>query len=194
MRAQVHTLEAVVAALLMITSILFSLQITAVTPLSASTSSQHIENQQQASVEGVLASAATSGDLRRAVLYWNNTSMQFYNTTDEDYYTSRAPTNEFGKRLERAFGDQGIGYNVYIIYTTNGGGRRVQEMVYQGEPSDNAVRGVRTVTLTDGATLYDDETEQTSMSVNDSVFYAPDMSPGTGTYNVLRVEVVVWRI
>jgi len=194
MRAQVHTLEAIVAALLMVTSILFALQITAVTPLSASTSSQHIENQQQAGVEGVLSGAAENDELRPALLFWNDSSGQFHNTSSDDFYTSRAPPNAFGERLDRAFGQQGIGYNVYVIYETAGGGRRVQEMVYQGEPSDNAVRAGRTVTITDDSTLYDHENQETDIPVNASNFYAPDVSPDSATYSVLRVEVVVWRI
>jgi hypothetical protein len=193
-RGQVHTLEAIVAALLMVTSILFALQITAVTPLSASTSSQHIENQQQASVEGVLAAAAENGDLHRAALAWNGSSGRFFNTTDEDYYTSRAPPNAFGDRLDRAFGSQGIGYNVYVIYYTAGGGRRVQEMVYQGEPSDNAVRAGRTITVTDNTTLYDHETNPTGTELDVTTFYAPDVSTDSPLYNTMRVEVVVWRI
>jgi hypothetical protein len=193
-RGQVHTLEAIVAALLMVTSILFALQITAVTPLSASTSSQHIENQQQASVEGVLAAASDSGELRQAVLFWNNSSGRFFNTTEEDYYTSQRPQNAFGKRLGRAFGDRGIGYNVYVIHYSAGGGRRVTRMVYQGEPSDNAVRSGRTITLADDATLYDHESKPTTTRVNASNFYAADAVANNSAYNTMRVEVVVWRI
>ena len=193
-RGQVHTLEAIVAALLMVTSILFALQITAVTPLSASTSSQHIENQQQASVEGVLAAAADEGELRSAVLFWNDSSGRFFNTTEEDYYTSQRPQNAFGKRLERAFGDRGIGYNVYVIHYSSGGGRRVTRMVYQGEPSDNAVRSGRTITLADDTTLYDHESKLTATRVNASTFYAADAAANNSAYNTMRVEVVVWRI
>ncbi len=67
MRAQAHTLEAIVSGMLLLASLVFALQMTAVTPLSASTSSQHIENQQQAIGHGVLASAVAEGALKPAV-------------------------------------------------------------------------------------------------------------------------------
>lgn len=101
MRAQVHTLESIVAGLLLMASVVFALQMTAVTPLSASTSSQHIENQQQASAEGVLAAAAESGALRRAVLYWDEQEGTFNGTTDGTAYTVNAPPNDFGTMLDR---------------------------------------------------------------------------------------------
>jgi len=192
-RGQVHTLESIIAGLLLLTSVLFALQMTAVTPLSASTSSQHVENQQQASVEGVLAGAAQTGELKRAILFWNPSENQFYNSTSDDYYTSRAPPNAFGDRLERAFGERGIAYNVYLTYYTANGARRTTEMVYRGQPSDNAVRSAKTVVLSDDDRLYDYTGAQTSTPLAGNL-YAPDYAPGTPTHNVVRVEVVVWRI
>ena len=84
-RGQAHTLEAVVAALIVLAGIGFALQLTAVTPLSASTSSQHLENQLKATGQGVLASTAASGDLGRAVRYWNGSTEQFHGADNEDY-------------------------------------------------------------------------------------------------------------
>nr|WP_267163201.1 hypothetical protein [Halovenus salina] len=81
-RGQALTLEAVVGAILMLAAIGFALQMTAVTPLSASTSSQHIENQLQSTSEGVLDTAADTGALREAVLYWNETTGEFHGNAD----------------------------------------------------------------------------------------------------------------
>ncbi|MFD1587295.1 hypothetical protein ACFR9U_09885 [Halorientalis brevis] len=193
MRAQVHTLEAIVGALLLLTSVVFALQMTAVTPLSASTSSQHIENQQQASVEGVLASAAESGALRRAVLYWNETGERFQNTSSETFYTIKAPPNEFGRTLERQFGDRGVAYNVRVYYRTASGNVGEQLMVNQGEPSDNAVMSARTVVLTDDARLYNESGERPGTSVEDS-YMSNDVAKNSPVHTVVRVEVIVWRI
>ena len=71
-RGQIYTLEAVIAAVLLVSSLVFALQVTAVTPLSASTSNQHIENQQRASASGVLTAAEEAGILQDAVLFWND--------------------------------------------------------------------------------------------------------------------------
>ena len=191
-RAQVHTLEAVVGSLLLVASIAFALQMTAVTPLSASTSSQHIENQLQSSAEGVLAGAAAAGEIQPATLTWDWKNDSFYGTADEPFYTSRTPPNAFGDRLERAFADRGIAYNVYVDYS-NGGGTISKRMVYRGQPSDNAVRASKLVVLADDDRLRDGDMNPTH-GLNGSNLYAPDIAGPSGTYNVLKVEVVVWRI
>jgi hypothetical protein len=193
-RGQVHTLEGVVAAMLLLTSVIFALQMTSVTPLSASTSSQHVENQEHASAEGVLAGAAESGALRRAVLFWNTSGNQFHNATEDRYYTRGPPDNEFGDDLDRAFGTRGIAFNVYVTFQAgNGNATQRQRMVYVGRPSDNAVRATRTVILSDDAKLVDHEGDKTGARVGETDFYAPNVASGS-VYNTLRVEVVVWRI
>jgi hypothetical protein len=191
-RAQIHTLEAVVGSLLLVASIAFAMQMTAVTPLSASTSSQHIENQLQSSAEGVLSGAAAAGEIQPATLAWDPKNDSFLATSGDTFYTSQAPPNAFGDRLERAFSDRGIAYNVYVDYS-NGGGIISKRMVYRGEPSDNAVRAAKTVVLTDDDRLRDESMNPTN-SLNGSNLYAPDIAGPSGTYNVLKVEVVVWRI
>jgi len=193
-RGQVHTLEGIVAAMLLLTSVIFALQMTSVTPLSASTSSQHVENQEHASAEGVLAAAAESGALRRAVLFWNASGDRFYNATEDRYYTREPPDNDLGDALDRAFGTRGIAFNVYVTFQAgSGSATQTQRMVYVGRPSDNAVRATRTVVLADDAQLVDHESAKTGDQVGDTGFYAPDVTSGS-VYNALRVEVVVWRI
>lgn len=188
-RGQAHTLEAIIAALLLLSSVVFALQVTAVTPLSASTSNQHIENQQQASADGILSMTKESGALRESLLYWN-ASGGFHNTTVEGYYTRTMPT-EFGAILERSFGDRGIAYNVYVVHPTNNGIERTR-MIYRGEPSDNAVMASREVVVTNETRLLDHELKRGNR-INESNFYATNIGSG-GYYNTLRVEVVVWRI
>jgi hypothetical protein len=193
-RGQVHTLEGVVAAMLLLTSVIFALQMTSVTPLSASTSSQHVENQQHASAEGVLATATETGALERAVLYWNPTEGRFHDANEGRYYTSAPPDNDLGEMLDRAFGTRGIAFNVYISFQAGDGqATQRQRMIYVGEPSDNAVRASRTVVISDDARLRDADGNPTGDRVGDANFYAPDVTQGS-VFNALRVEVVVWRI
>jgi len=194
-RGQVHTLEAVVAAMLLLTSVIFALQMTSVTPLSASTSSQHVENQQHAVAEGVLAGAADDGTLERAVLLWNATGDRFHDATNGRYYTRGPPDNDFGDALDRAFGTRGIAYNVHVSFQAGDGSTtRRQRMVYVGEPSDNAVRATRTVVVSNDAILRDSDGDRTGTRIAEtSSFYAPDVVNGS-VYNSLRVEVVAWRI
>jgi len=192
-RGQAHTLEGIIAGFLVLSAIAFALQVTAVTPLSASTSSQHIQNQQRAAAAGVLASAAESGALERSVLYWNESGPRFHDGTIRHGYVSTPPT-EFGQLLDATFERRGIAYNVQVSYSVAGGNYRHTEMVHQGVPSDSAVRASRTLTLTDDDRLLDaDGTPSDTTVANSTSFYAPDVGDG-GLYNVVRVEVIVWRI
>jgi hypothetical protein len=192
-RGQAHTLEGVVAGLLLLASIIFALQMTAVTPLSASTSSQHIENQQRSVASGVLATAAERDGLAEMVLYWNESRGKFHNTSDNGYYTADPPNTTLGAMLNRSFDREGISYNVYVHFQSPSGKTIQNRVVYRGVPSDNAVSASRAVTLDDDDRLYDYDLRRTNVTVNESSsFYAQDVGPGT--YNVVRVEVVAWRI
>ncbi len=191
-RGQAHTLEAIVAGLLLLSAVVYALQMTAVTPLSASTSSQHIENQQSSVARGVLAVAAERDALKPTLLYWNNASSEFHGSPDTGYYTSEPPDTTFGDMLERAFDDAAIAYNVDVRYLTTDGDVAREPMVHRGVPSDNAVRSARAVTLTDDDRLVDPDGSRNMTVAESSTFYADDLN-GT-VYNVVRVEVVAWRI
>jgi hypothetical protein len=198
-RGQAHTLEAVIGALLLLTSVLFALQSTAVTPLSASTSSQHIENQQQERAQGLLAAAAENETLKPAVLYYNETGERFHGADgDRGEYAGTRPNVTFAQMLNRTFTSQGIAYNVRFEYQTNNGtGTNSQRFIYNGVPSDNAVSASWTTVLDDSDHLYTAGSSPDSsarIGANTTDFYIPDTSPDTDLYNIVRVEVVVWRV
>lgn len=191
-RGQAITLEAFAAALLLIGGVIFALQATAITPLTASTSSQHIENQQTQVAAGLLDSAAENGSLRTALLNWNDSAGSFANVGDRGYYAEGGPTNTtFGAMLNRTFRDRGIAFNVNVVYVTETDDIRSEQMVHFGTPSDNAVSARRTLTLYDT----DELTGPTTGSLdNTSSYYAADISPGSNVYTVVHVEVIVWRM
>jgi hypothetical protein len=190
-RGQALTLEAVSGGILLLLAIGFALQMTAVTPLSASTSSQHLENQLESSGEGVLASTAESGALKTAVLNWDNSSAEFNDSSGVGYYRGEPPDNAFGDALDRAFGDRNIAYNVIVHHQLADGSRFTQRMIYQGQPSDHAVSASRTVALADADNL----TAGGGPALEDATtFYAEDAAPGDSLYNLVRVEVIAWRI
>lgn len=194
MRGQAFSLEAITAGILLIGGLVFALQATAVTPLSASTSSQHIENQQQATAEGVLAAGVEQGTLRTAVLNWNDTGGNFYGvpSPNRSYFVNEVPDNEFGERLDRTFSRRGIVFNVYVVYEEDGNEVR-QPLIFRGEPSDNAVSASTTLTLYDDDVLYDEDQNPTDTTIDRSNFYIADKYSSTGVYQVVEVEVVVWR-
>ena len=190
-RGQAYTLEAFIAALLLVSSLTFALQVTAVTPLSASTANQHIENQQRASASGLLAAGHQSGALKEAVLYWNTTGGEFHDAVRMDYYTNQYPDIDFGNMTDRAFGGRGLAVNVLVHAEDR---TRPQRLIYHGEPSDNAASASRTLTLYDDDRIREaDRSEGPTLSDTDG-FYAADAHPDSLVYNVVRVEVIVWRM
>ncbi len=200
-RGQAHTLEAFVAAILLVSGLTFAIQATAVTPLSASTSNQHIENQQRAAATDALETSVANGDLRETALYWDpgNATVDpgFAGTADGvSYYEGTVPPTAFGDALERAFLDGRIAFNVRVRHHV-GGSSAQQRLVFMGTPSDNAVTATRAVTVTNETTLTAPGAENRTLADvagdPDATFYAPGVGDGP-TYNTLEVRIVVWRM
>ena len=193
MRGQAHTLEAFVAAVLIVGGLIFATQATAVTPLSANTSNQHIENQQRATIQGLLATSAESGALTEAVLYWNASAERFEGAPGDEGYATAPPDDlAFGSALDETLSERRIAFNVDVRYAT-GGGTATEPMVRMGEPSDNAVTATETVGLYNSSTLTGSDA-RTLSAVAESAdeFYAPNVHDGR-LYNVVEVEVTAWR-
>jgi hypothetical protein len=80
-----------------------------------------------------------------------------------------------------------------------GGGRGHQRLVDSGTPSDDAVRVVDAVTLYDDTRLLDANASEENATLQEvsadtnRTFYAPDAAPDGPLYNVIRVEVVLWK-
>ncbi|WP_345786262.1 hypothetical protein [Halolamina sp.] len=191
-RGQAYTLEAVAAGMLLLASVLFALQVTAVTPLTGSTSSQHIENQQASLAEGLLASEAENGTIVPTLLYWNETGSGFHNTSRGVYERAGPPTT-FGSALNRSLADRNIVFDVNLFYVRPNGERESRPLVNLGDPSDHASTASRSFTL------YDDDrvlaANGTALgSLENTSYFASDAAPNSRVYNVVEVEVVVWRM
>lgn len=199
-RGQAHALEGITAGLLLLSSLVFAMQMTAVTPLTASTSSQHIENQQREAMRGLLATASETGALRRAILAWDDSNGEFHETPSQGYF-SQGPPNEFGRMLNRSFGNSSTAYNVHLSYLSRGNERKRIRYVYQGSPSDNTVTATWMVTLVNDSHLYDASGDKQSTTLSEADTYFAPVANNTAAdghagpvYNVIEVEVVVWRI
>src|SRR6056297_391047 len=119
-RGQVHTLEAFTAALLVVSGVLFALQATAVTPLTASTSNQHIRTQHRVAAGDLLSVAAANGTLRPAVTFWNPGEQSFVGAPRQ-FYANGGPPNAFGDALNETFGNfstpgRRVAYDVFVRY------------------------------------------------------------------------------
>ncbi len=192
-RAQAHTLEAITASLILISSLVFALQVTAVTPLTGSTSSQHIENQQAAVAEGVLASAAENGTLTPTLLYWNESEDNWHGSTSDGYVQGPPPTT-FGDTLKETFLDRGIVFDLTLYYIEDDGDRQRESIVDLGEPSDHASTATRTVTLAADDPLRDPDGSVSNTTLSNASYLVPDADPDQALYSVVEVELVVWRM
>ncbi|MFB6081645.1 MAG: hypothetical protein ABEJ67_02370 [Halanaeroarchaeum sp.] len=192
-RGQGHTLEGIAAALLLLTSVVFALQVTAVTPLTASTASQHVETQYRGATQGMLAGAAAGDRFKPTLLYWNETEATFHDTPIEGYYIGRAPPTAFGEFLNDTYDEAGVAYNVDLVYLTENGDLQSRRLVHFGEPSDTAVTASRIVTLYDTDRLRNPDRSPSEDTLDESAFFAPDAYEGH-LYNVVVVEVTVWRM
>lgn len=193
-RAQAFTLEGVAAAVLLLSSLVFALQVAAITPNSGSTANPNVGTQQAWVASDLLAEAADDGSLKKAVLYWDEENETFHGATSYGYYVDEMPTVlEFGNELEATLYDRGFTYNVDVAYATGSGGLDRTEVVSRGTPSDDAVHVVQYVTLYDDDTLYDSDGNP-GTSLSDATFYTTDLDTDGPVFNVLRVEVTVWRV
>ena len=192
-RAQAHTLEAVAAALILVSSLVFALQITAVTPLTGSTSSQHIENQQAAVAEGVLAAAAENGTLVPTLLYWNESASNWHGASADGYARGGPPT-AFGSTLNETFLDRGIVFDLTLYYVDDDGDRRRERIVDLGEPSDHASTARRIVTLRDDDPLRAPNRSASDTTLANASYPVSDADPEQSLYSVVEVEFVVWRM
>lgn len=199
-RGQIHTLEAFIAALLIIGALLFASQATAVTPLSASTSNQHIENQQQSMGEDVLAIAAEDGSLQEALRYYNTSGESHrFGDTDPDfgYYTGFLPDDHpMNQSLNEAFDEGVYAYNVELRYLDQNQTFQETDLIVMGTPSDNAVIATTTVTLfEDDEITYGGADDDTIEDANENGhFWAPNVDEESSVYNVVEVRITIWRM
>lgn len=188
MRGQAHTLEGIGAALVVVLAVTFTLQATAVTPLTASTASQHIETQHERTASGLLDTARANDTISATLRYWNDSAGKFRNASDRGYYVGTTPDTAFVDSLQAAFADHAIVFNVNAYYVTPNGDRRLRRVIFNGNPSSDAVAVSRYVTLYDDQRLTGDPNAPT---LENASYFMRD-APGP-LYGVVEVEVVLWR-
>lgn len=196
-RGQTFTLEAFIAAILLVSSVAFGLQAVAISSNTASAAEAELRSQHAGLAEGALDRAITSGDLKTTLLFWDESEERFYWADEQKgFYVSSSPNTTFGESLDAMLGSSGIRYNINLYYSGENNEREMQRLVESGTPSDNAVRVMETVTLYDDTALMDaneNARENVTLASVEDEFYAPNVVPGNSLYNVIQVEVVLWR-
>lgn len=198
-RGQAYTLEALIAALLLVTAVLFALQSVVITPTSAGTLDRDVQSQLQHEASDVLVTAANEGELSRMARYWDCSDGGFATqrnagawVEDDGYATDRVPVEDLASVLAQSF-DPTTRYNVLLIYDNDRSDdvQNVSRLVYQGAPSEESVSASYMVTLTDDQRVTDPEhRHQTLADCNSPPI--KDAHTGSTVYNVVEVRVVLW--
>ena len=195
-RGQAHTLEAFTAALLLIAGLIFATQATAVTPLSASTSNQHVENQAAVAAGDVLTTTEARGDLKAALLYYDDGFVG----AEDDYYTGLPnASHPLHDPLRQAFDLRRIAFDVDVYYpAADGSGIERIRLVDMGSPSDNAATASTRVALyADDRFGTDPNAEEGEYVLSEdggAEYFAPPAGGSDTLYTVVEVRITAWQM
>jgi len=187
-----HTLEAVMAATIMVAVIVFAVQATSLTPLTSSTANAHIEAQLQVIGQDMLTALDHSAygqtsQLKNDILNWNGEAY-VWNGTVYRSITNRNNTLESSIEDMLVFvaTPRGIAHNVYISHSSDSGSFSTKPYIDNGEPSNNAVIISRKVVLSDP-----DIGNVSTFAANTGI---RDMDDATDFYNIVNVKLILWRM
>lgn len=198
------TLEAFLAVLLLLSALVV---VASVLPVGTQQAEADLaQTQLRQAGDDVLRLAGAEGRLRAAVLYWNTTTGEFLDTQstlgpDPHYVTfDNGSGHPLAELLVNTVDEHQISYNIYIEYETAVGVTERRPLVYQGPPGGDSVTTSETVLL-----FGDDEPRASagnctlaridnSSACGAESFYAPDAAPGSDRYNVVQVQLELWRV
>lgn len=198
-KGQAYTLEAIAAVTILIVAILTAQSASSVTPISSSTANENVENQHGELANGLAEAANESGDLRNTLLYWDDSNQRFHNSAGASiYYNAGVPNSEFGDIIQNNFIDNGIAVRVDLIYyERNGAGELVQNTtpyIDFGTPTSNANTASTLVELYDSDPILDDSGNETGTDLDSSTYFMENINTDSSIYNIIEVEITVWRI
>lgn len=187
--AQLHTLEGVAAATLLLMVIIYAIDATSITPLTASTANLHIESEVQMLGQDMLntldyAEPRNNSELKNFIINWNGNqyvwSGNAYDSGGEKLDNNITIIKIFNNTLIK----QGIAHNMEVIYLeevdnfTRPSSPAI--MIYNGEASNNGVIVSRKIVLHD--------TDNTN-----SANPIKDIDTSTNLYNIVDIRLILWR-
>lgn len=194
-RGQAHTVEAILATLLILAGVLFAVQTTAVTPFSSTTEDKHLETQQRNSISNIATITHENGAMKKTVLYWNTSNNSYQNSGENTaYYTDPSVNTPLLTEMAAATSDQ-IVYNIDVRYynkTGKGISVQTQRLLHVGSPSNNAITIREPLTLHDTDQLTTGSQPELQNTAADE-FYMDSVNSTTAMYNYAEVEITVWR-
>ncbi len=191
-KAQLHTLEGVAAATIMLLVIVYAIDATSMTPLTSSTANVHVETELQVLGQDILgaldyAEPGYNSKLKNDILGWDGSEYIWNGTKYMEKGNATYPqnnlTNYLTNILNATLVGQGIAHNVEMTYLSdNGISFSTQKMIYNGDPSNNAVIVSRKIVL------------QNSDFNPSSDYPIKDIDPSTNLYNIVDVKLILWRM
>lgn len=204
-RGQGFTVEGVVGAIILLTALLFALQIVTVLPTSSGSVSKAEQADLRTQANDVLVTSAQAEgkDLSTLVRNWSQSDRTFVGATNPRIgYGSQEPPGPFGEMLNATFTRRSYLYNVEMEFLPKNASEEPETVpvVYRGDPSDRAVTASYTVTLYDNQTLTAPNASQTAQlwqydtnaTNNENGYYPVPNAVDGPVYNVVKVRVIVW--
>jgi hypothetical protein len=185
-KAQMHTLEGVAAATIMLLVIVYAIDATSMTPLTSSSANVHVETELQTLGQDILGALDYSepgynSELKSDIMNWNGSEYVWNGTAYNDSVDQSPLNNNLTNITKATLVTQGIAHNVEITFLDNST-LTSQYMIYNGDPSDNAVIVSRKIVLHDGDLKF-----PLNQTIN-------DIDPSTNLYNIVDVKLILWRM
>ena len=189
-KGQMHTLEGVAAATIMLLVIVYAIDATSMTPLTSSTANVHVETELQVIGQDILGSLdyaepGYNSNLTNDILGWNGKEYIWdginYMEKGNASYSQNNLTNNLTNNLKYTLIKQGIAHSVELTFIANDGTLLTQKMIYNGNPSDNAVIVSRKIALHNS-----DNPNQNNL--------IKDIDLSTDLYNIVDVKLILWRM
>lgn len=188
-KAQLHTLEGVTASVIILLVIIYAIDATSLTPLTSSTANVHVEAELHALGQDILnsldyAEPGYNSKLKDDIATWNG-SEYVWNGTDYKEKGNATGQNNLTNNLTEVLSDtlvrRGITHDVELTFLADNGTSYSLKMIYNGDPSNNAVIVSRKIVLHDG----DIKSEGNPIM---------DIDPSTNLYNIVDVKLILWRM
>jgi len=194
-KAQLHTLEGVAAAALMLTVMIYIIDATSMTPLTSSSSNMHMESELGMLGQDILnnmnyAEPGYDSKLKSDIMNWNGNEYVWNGTNyaekgAED--SGRELKNNLTDILAKVLARKAIAHNVEMTYISTSNNATYlfsKNMISNGDPSNNAIKISRKIAL------HDEDINSTLFPSN----LIGDIDPSTNLYNIIDVKIVMWRI
>lgn len=191
---QMHTLEGIMSAGIMIMVMVFVVQGTSLTPLSSSSTNQHVQLELMNLGQDLLttldynAGTNSISPLKKSILSWNGMEYVWDGSRYVDVASkSVIMNNDLTQTLNFALNGWGIAYDVEVIYIDFRGNVTSKKMIWNGNPSENSISVSKVVAIhnSDISRYNTKFGEQTGI---------PDLDTTTDFYNLLDVKLTLWRM